>query len=401
MNLKQLPFQVYFLAMLNLLYSLGVYVTLPVLALYFYKDLEVPIGFVGVLLGLPSIISAIFGSFGAFVSNRIGEINCMMVGITCTIFCYLFYLTTDNFIFLFIISVLSGLSRILWQPILKALFAHHASKLEKQDVVFRINYIVICIGAIVGPGISMLLNSYSREINIIISIVCFVLIVAFLFAKGSKLDVHKSLLSKKPNDQTYKRHRVDPLLLNYVIAGALVFMVFSQFETIFSLTLNEVSDNPAFLFSLLLILNSVSGIILQLVLIKFNEKMSTKTVLIIGNFGFALAYLLFAFSNGSLVLLVIATLLYSFGEVLAIPGSDIIINEIASSENKTLYFSIAEFRIIGFSLGPMLSGVILDVYGSYMMFLSSVVIILIASAIYLLPSLFSQNMKSSTNQVKY
>ena len=397
MNVKKIPFQVRLLAVLNLLYSFGIYLTLPVLALYFHHDLEISIGYVGILLGIPPIISALFGSLGAVISHKVGEVYSLLIGIITTIVCYTLYLITTNFFLLLIVSILNGISLILWKPIIKALFAHHGMRLKNEDMVFRINYIVICVGAILGPVIAMAISQYPKQINLFLSMICFGIIMVVLFAKKSAVEVDKTLLTRKTKPSFLSNvKRVDPILFYYVLAGALVFLVFSQFETIFSLALQEVSDDPIRLFSFLLIVNSVAGIVLQVFIMKFNQKKNTKLTLTAGHIAFAVSFLLFAFSNGNLVFLVIATLLFSLGEVLAIPGSDIIINEIATKENKTLYFSIAEFRIIGFSLGPILSGFILDSFGSMMMFLTSVALICIAGFIYFLPSVFSTSMVKKT-----
>ena len=395
--------EIIILASLNLLFCLAVYVSMPILALYFNVDLKIPIPQVGILIGLPPIITAIFGSVGAIISNKIGEIKCLILGLFLLTIPYTFFIFSDKYWQILLLSIISGFGGVCWKPVIRSLFAHHANKIKSQDIVFRINYIVICLGAIFGPLVCIWISDFPKYTNLIISIALFLCNIVLILFNKNKLSIanFKLEVKKKPKLAAFKS--VDSRLIIYIIAGALIYFVFAQFEAVFSLAFKEFSANPERLFAFLLILNSVGGILLQFIVMYLENKflkLSHTASILIGNVTFVVAFSLFAMSNGNIVILIIATLIFAMGEVFAIPGSDIIINSIAPTDKKTLYFSIAEFRAIGFSLGPIFASFILEYYGSSIMFASSVFFILLASALYIIPStsFYQHNIKKQISK---
>ncbi|MEC2071428.1 MFS transporter [Alkalihalophilus marmarensis] len=400
---KRMNKEVIILAALNLLFCFGVYVSLPVLALYFNIQLDIPIAQVGILLGIPPLITALFGSLGAAAANKFGEVKSLLIGITLIITPYIFYLFTESYFVLIALSVISGIGGICWKPVIRALFAHHSKELKNQNVVFRINYIVICLGAIAGPGLGLLLRDSQMQLNLYISIFTFLCIIIIILLVNSIIKPTNLQLEvkKKPSLQNFKE--VDPRLFMYVTAGALVFIVFSQFEGVFPLAFTEISENPAELFALLLIINSIAGIVFQFLVMYIEDrfiKLGNLTSILIGNFAFGAAFVMFALSEGQLLFLIIATLVFALGEVYAVPGSDIMINNIAPDHKKSLYFGIAEFRTIGFSIGPIMGAALIDMWGATILYWVCIIIIGLTSLIYIVPSLpLYSRTKNHTNEV--
>ncbi|MBY0595117.1 MFS transporter [Bacillus bingmayongensis] len=389
LNINTINKEILTLAFLNFLYCLAIYVSMPILALYFNVNLKIPISQVGFLIGLPPIITALFGSIGALVSNRLGEIKCLILGLFLLIIPYSLFIFADKYWQLLLLSILSGFGGVCWKPVIRSLFAHHANKIKSQDIVFRINYIVICLGAILGPLICIWIVDFPKYTNLIMSIALFLFSILLILFTRNSLNVDDFNLEVKKKLKLSSLKSVDSKLIIYIIAGALIYFVFSQFEAVFSLAFKEFSTTPEKLFAFLLILNSVGGIILQFIVMYLEKKflkLNHTVSILIGNLIFVVAFCLFAVSNGNIVILVIATLIFAMGEVFAIPGSDIIINSISPSDKKTLYFSIAEFRAIGFSLGPIFASFVLEYYGSTLMFISSVFFIIVASILYILPA---------------
>lgn len=378
--------QIVILCTINFLYCFGIYITLPVLALYFYENLSIPIAQVGFLLAIPPLVASLCGSVGALVSKKIGEVGCLIVSTICIVFAYSLFMLASGYMILLCLSIIIGLSRAFWQPIIKALLGYHGSKLPSKDVVFRINYIVICMGAIFGPATAILINSFARHYNLMISIFLFISIIVILFLSLKKIQVPERIVENKQSvTKIGELKKVDPRLLLYVLGGLLVFFVFSMFESVFSLALSEVAENPEMLFSILLLINSIAGVLLQLMMIYFFSKANGIYSILLGNAAFAAAFCIFAFSDGLLAVLIIATLFFTLGEVLAIPGSDIVIDDIAPPDKKTLYFGVAELRILGFSIGPAFFGFVLESTGFTAMFLSALLFVAMSCLTYLLP----------------
>lgn len=385
--MKRITGKIATITIMNFLYCFGFYVSLPILALHFNIDFGLDYFQVGLLLGAPPIISAFLGFLGAGISEKLGVIYSLVTGLFLLSIAYIGYAYINNFYILFFLCLIQGFSRVFWEPVIKYLFTFHAKESSAQDLVFRIKYFTICLGAIIGPLCGAFLAVYGKTLAILISVVIFVLLAAILVAGRNALDIRP--------DERAARQKIDKLavlkedirLVLYVLANTCVFFVFVQFETMFSLSLKQFSAEPEKLFSYLLVLNAVAGIILQFAFLLVSHKMKTSSYIILGNIAFAIAFIMYAFSGGQIMLLAVATIIFTVGEVIVIPAGDIIIDEIAPDDKKTLYFGFAEFRLLGFSLGPVFSGFVLEYFGSAVMFLSSTVVLLLASILYYLPRL--------------
>ena len=161
-----------------------------------------------------------------------------------------------------------------------------------------------------------------------------------------------------------------------------MFLVFSQFESIFSLFLKNYFLKPEKVFSYLLILNSLFGAVFQSLIMRKTKKTKNIKNICIGNALFAVAFLMFAYSNFSITYLALAVIIYSMGEVLVIPGVEIAIATICNQQNSTLYFGIAELRMLGFTLGPIFAGVLLDKYTPAIVCICNSIIICISCLLF-------------------
>lgn len=153
--------------------------------------------------------------------------------------------------------------------------------------------------------------------------------------------------------------------LIFILGCILILATFSQFEGTFILTIKE---NSLDVFSKLLILNSVFGIILQIINIKFFKKITSYYSIIIGCIFFSIAYLSFFLQNNYLYL-VLAVFLFTIGETFVLPNIESYVTEISNNENRILLYGILEFKRLGFFLGPFLSGVLLKNFSIAFMFL--------------------------------
>lgn len=387
------------LILVNFLYGMGIYITLPVLALHFNLDFGLSFIQVGILLGTPPIISACLGFMGASVSQKLGIVNSLIMGLLLLVVPYLCYAYVEHFIILFLVCLLQGLSRIFWEPVIKYLYTFHAKESDCQDIIFRMKYCAVCLGAIIGPFIAGLLSAQGKVNCLLASIIVFSMLAIGIFMNRRSLDGtgEQHLQEKIRNFRDLKN--CDRQLLFYILANTFVFFVFTQFETIFSLALKDFSDNPERLFTCLLLLNAIAGILLQLIFLFIAGKMKTIYYILLGNIAFAVSFGLFACSRGEIVLLAAATVIFTLGEVVVIPGGDIIIDEIAPEQKKTLYFGFAEFRLLGFSLGPVFASIILEYFGSAIMFWSSTIIILLANILYYWPHFLANRKTLIANRI--
>ncbi len=373
------------LLQLNFLYALSEYITLPILALYFHQNLHLPVVQVGILIGIPPLLSSGLGYLAVALTKKLMPISGLIISLCAMILVYSVFMLGPGFWILVLASLLMGLSRGVSQPLTKALFAHHSALFRSPDAAFRLRYLTIAGAATLGPLIVLGLGSVSRRIELALSILTLIIMAVLGIAMRKPLNFQEISLSSVEGFSSWRGHLktiLNPTLILYILAGLLIFWVFSQFETLMPLALENFVTNPQRLFSGLLILNAGLGVVLQTVILFLPKQPPVKLSLYLGNLFFGLAFVAFALAHGHFLLLIFGTVVFSLGEVLAIPGSDIVIDNMSSPDMKVVNFSLAEIRLLGFSLGPVAGSIVLRSFGPQAMFLSSTVLILVGSLLY-------------------
>ena len=119
---------------------------------------------------------------------------------------------------------------------------------------------------------------------------------------------------------------------------------------------------------------------------KSKKRLSNKTIVLLGNIAFVIAYALFTYGKSSLYIYVIAICIYSIGEVLVIPATDVAVDEISPENQKSLYYGVAEIRSIGFTVGPILASAILQNGSPSNMCITTMVIFAVSTIFFFLNS---------------
>lgn len=372
---------------LGILYSLrscGNYIALPILALFFNQRFSLVE--TSVIISVPTIFSMLFGFLGYFVFKRLGTKFSLQISLMLGIVSYVGYLTLGSFYLLIVASLINGISRSIWEPVTKSLFALSQSG---ADTAFRVRYIAICISGIIGPLVCTFLSSYSNSTyQFIAAIFMYLIVIVLVFGfipRTSKNEIGASANIAKSErwNMSSITHIISSKLVSAVIGGMLVYMAFSQFESIFPLFLNEYFDDAAKIFSTLLILNCVFSAVFQVFYMfisrKIAKKPSNKLIILLGNVAFVIAYSLFTVGDSVLYVYIIAICIYSIGEVLVIPATDVAVDEIAPEDKKSLYFGVAEIRSLGFTVGPILAGFILQTGSPLIMCVTTILIFAIST----------------------
>lgn len=375
---------IYTLFILNTLIEFSLYISLVVLAVYLNK--KVSLIETAIIIGFPNVMrifsGALFNPFDRkFSQNKIMIFS--LVLISCS---YLGYILFHSFLVLLCMSFLSGLAQMLWTPVIKSAFSNCARNENDVSYVHRLRYISICIAGLAGPIFGNMISNYFGLTYCLsfTSIVAFTSIIIFTFNKsisGLEKKCFKDLENADGRVSPFKNR----LFIMLVFSGVLIFIVFIQFESIYSLVLNKIFKNPVTIYSILLSLNSLFGILIQYILIKIEDKIKIKNITNIGIIFFQISYIIFGIAfivlDFAFILLILGVFIYSIGEVLTIPGLDIQIDNIAPVDEKNVYFSIAEFRTLGFVIGPILTSSLLENFGAISTCISSVIILMIANII--------------------
>lgn len=347
------------------------FLILPVLAIHLNSQLKFSYVQIGVLLTIPPLILSLFGLINQYIARKIGVYKALIYGFFLESLVFIAIFLKLNYEMIFIFLVIQGFGKAIWIPLYKTVYIESLKNKINVDLAFKFRYIFICIAAIFAPILSIFLYKKSMDIILYISILSFYLQIVLLYFNRVKIKDRLFEPNESKNSlYIYKNVlKKNGFLIYYLIGAISILTVFSQFESTFPLTINSKVDDPEVIFSILLIVNSIFGIIFQLIGMTILNKLSSLQNLKLGVVFFAISFFMFSTGILNIYFLVTTILFFTIGETAVLPNLDIIINDFSNSKNRALFFGIGELRKIGFFIGPILSSYLIELTGNKNMYL--------------------------------
>lgn len=354
------------------------FLLVPIIPIYMNSVLNFQVAQIGFIVGIPSVICCFLGGISYYFYRKIGMFYSVLFSMLLDIFVFIIMLFKPCFSIVIIFYILKGISNSIFMPILKNLYIIVLKNKENTNIVFKYRYILICMSAIISPYISTIIYPKSTNLIFYIALVLyFISIIIFLSYREyiKKLDIKQN---KKVNVIEILKER--KIFSIFLMACVGILTVFSQFEGTFVLTLEKNSLN---IFTKLLILNSIFGIIFQILNLNFLKKLTAYQNLILGCCFFGITYFSFLLTYKNLYLSIFSILLFTLGETFIMPNIETFIAEISMDEDRVLLYGISEFKSLGFFLGPFISGYLIQKLSVSIMFCFFSVISLISCILFI------------------
>lgn len=349
----------------SLLNSVAFFATLPFLTLYLSDISTLSAAVIGGVVGAVALIAAFGGFLGGVLTDRFGAVTLICTGLLVYIATYASLAVTTRLPLIIGLIMLLGIGRILVEPSMKKLLSLAAT--GTAGGVFRIRYVTLCLGAIVGPLVGAALYALAGWLIFVLPAAVFAVYLLFLAAVRNRL---RTLDRRQPHRERpdWRQALGDRALLLVVGGGFVMFFVFSQFESILPLFLKaERGESAIAYFSVLLAANAAIGIAMQYPAERLSRRASQSTVALIGCTAFAASLMLFAAFGVHPAFLYIGVVAWTAGEAIMIPLPDMLIHNLTPDQHKGSYFGLAELRYVGFFLGPVVGGALLAT-GSWLYF---------------------------------
>jgi MFS family permease len=342
----------------SLLNSVSFFGTLPFLTLYLSDISTLRPAAIGAVVGSVPLVAAVGGLVGGSLSDRVGAARLVRYGLAGYVVLYGLLAVARSLPVVVVLIVLLGVGRLLVEPAMKTMLSLAAG--EGGGNVFRIRYITLCVGAMIGPLIGAVLYSVAHWLIFLLPAVIFLAYLVFLtvnLARLRTLDRPAGAASGRASWRDALRHRA---LLLVVAGGFVVFFGFSQFESILPLFIKSVRGDAAVRwFSVLLVANALLGILLQYPAERASRRLSNGPLALVGCLAFAGGLLLFGLLPTSPWFLYAGVVLWTVGEALLLPMPDMIIHAITPEDRRGTWFGLAELRYLGFFVGPVVGGALL------------------------------------------
>jgi MFS family permease len=345
------------------------FATLPFLAIYLSRNLDLHPVLIGLTIGISPLSGVIGGFLGGHLSDRFGRMPIMIGSLLSMSLVYFGFMLAETPGWFILLNALNGLSGSFFEPTGQALIADLTEK-SKRMRAFSLRYTAINIGASVGPLLGAYLAVVSAKSAFMVTGIMYfiyVLILVMMMKKYNLGNPVSEAASKVTIANSLKIIGKDKALRFLVLGTIIINFGYSQMESNLPQHLESSIANGVFVYSVMLSINAVMVVLLQMPISYFAERFKTMQVMMAGAVFLSVGMLTFGFVTGWYTGIV-AIFFVTIGEILIFPSSSYLVDKLATDELRGTYFGAAQFRKIGHVIGPIVGGFLLKEAGATVLF---------------------------------
>ncbi|MBX9868829.1 MAG: MFS transporter [Burkholderiaceae bacterium] len=349
---------------------------LPFIALYLTQAMQWSQQTVGWVLGGSLFTSTLLGLYGGFLADRIDKrwlmmLSCVVISVSAVL------VTFSSFLLLVcVFLVLIDAALTVRSVALKALLADLLS-VEKRSSAFSLNYTLINVAFSIGPLLGAAAFAYNHAAPFWVCAM-FALMATPLLKSENRLKTQTSnhIADSKsqalvPNfTQTLRDLKSDKRLVFFTLGTVLTQMVFGRFVSGYIslyLIATQGVQAAADLAPYLLITNAIGVVCFQYPVGRFLRQNKLFAWVSLGAVLYALGLVGFMFAQSNLVW-VIATIIFTIGEVIVIPSEYMFIDMIAPAEKRGSYYGAQGLSAFGAAINPIVCAFLLSHFSGKVMF---------------------------------
>ncbi|WP_460134136.1 MFS transporter [Pseudomonas sp. S1_E04] len=326
--LRGLSARLQLLFLITLVFRMGT-MAFPFYAAYLIHQHAVSAGTAGLLVG-------VYGAGALFVDLIIGGVikrcsaNRVILGsLLLNALLLLIIPSVDNTVVLFVLSFLWGGCYEAFTPATFSETVSHSSS-ESRKVAFSCNRLAINIGMAIGPLLGSLIFLSNADavfyINAALSLVAFV--ACLRFGRAVPATEGAAVVSKGnglPESALHERSR----LLVILLAALPVHIAYALPPTFLSAYIINYTELPAYYVGIIFFINALLVILFEVPINQRMSHLSSSRSLVAGFLVAGVGFFLMGFSHIG-VLLLVATVLWSLGEMIVFPGITHYVSSISS-----------------------------------------------------------------------
>ncbi|OZI13646.1 MFS transporter [Bacillaceae bacterium SAS-127] len=380
----------------------------PFMAIYFANYVGGVLA--GILLLINTIISIITTLYGGYLSDRIGRKKILVFGEALIVISFAFMAIANSPILssvwlTFIMMLVNSFANGLIRPASDAMLID-VSTPEDRKYMYSVSYWItnlsVMIGSIIG---GLFFKTHLFEMFLVITFISLIpfVIVTFFISESFKPSIEtvkeRSVLTNLYN--SYKKVISDRVFMFFTYASIFLFSIMNQITNYIAVRLdqefsimqinlwkfNDIYIDGLRMASIINLENTIVVLVISIMSIKLLKKYNSDSIFYLGIILFVGGISVITISN-SLWVILVATLIFSVGELLYVPMRQTLLADIVNEQARSSYMAINSLSIqmgrISGSLGIILGAII----GSWGM---SVLYIVLGIATILL---FNKSLKS-------
>jgi MFS family permease len=364
--LAQFDRRVWTLFVGRIISATGFSIVIPFLSIYFY-GLGIPLTTIGLVFLVSTLTGAMGQVVGGEIADRFGRRKIMIfaMGSRAVVFLLISLAIASGYGFLTIAALIVGSSFFgsLFEPASNAMIADIVEPSQRLEA-YGLLRIGQNVGWTLGPLLGGLLAIMGYSTLYLLTAVCsasVAFIIFFLVAESVKTGISRHRLGVQDFVDIRKHHL--PFLL-FCIFSIFLFLVMAQMSSAYSVYSNNVVGVSLMQVGYLYAINGIMVVVLQIPVSRFIARYRMTSVIAAGALIYAVGYFSVAFCH-DFTALALAMVVITLGEIVTSPSTMNLVANLSPEDERGRFMGIfGLFTNTGWSLGPLIGGILLDNFKS-------------------------------------
>lgn len=366
---KGLSKEMYILFIVRIINAMGNFIY-PIMTLFLTKKLGYSTSYAGFILLISSIAYVPGSILGGILSDKWSRKNTVFLfSVLSGVFFILAGVFNNYFYLTPIIIILANAMNGVVQPANTAMVGDLTNS-ENRKTAFSLLYLGHNIGFAIGPAIGGLLFENHISLlfigNGLISLLSANLIRVFL--KDNKNYINNdNILQNDTLEEAYTESSVKLIwnnkkLLYFALISTLISFMFAQNNFTLPKQVDDVIENGAKYYGLLMSLNAIVVILITSVITSITKELKASISIAFTGLFCALGYGILYFAN-NFGIFIISTIIWTIGEILYSTNSNVYIMENTPESHRGRFYSILPLLTgAGYAISPLIMGRYIDAF---------------------------------------
>ncbi|WP_332649485.1 MDR family MFS transporter [Lysinibacillus sp. 54212] len=373
-----MPKRVWFLIVGMFFNTVGSSFLWPLNSIYIHNHLGKTLTIAGIVLMLNSLAGVIGNLLGGFLFDRIGGYKTILFGVTANLsilgMLTIWHDFTQYIVFLTLLGFTSGI-------IFPSMYALIGSTWEEGGRrAFNTMFLTNNVGVAIGPALAGIIADINFEYVFVTNFATYSIFFGIVIATYKRFD-RVGIAPKNVIAESAGIHAKTPMYAILILSISLVLCWLSY--TQWSATISSYTQELGMSLSQYSVLWTINGLLIVAVqpiirplVLYWEDKL--KNQLVLGLLLMSASFVLVYFA-GDFKMFVAAMVVLTLGEVFFSPVIPAIANKLAPQGRQGFYQGIVNSATtLGRMIGPLLGGVVVDIYGMGVLALMLTVVLVVA-----------------------